>query len=563
MEPITLKRGGRTIQLVKSEHLIALKAASDSGISMVLAMEPAKLQQVDTGVSLGGFRIVNINSPINKFEHTLDRMRLNNLVAEGSHVYHTPGSTVPIVPTGRITLRFSATATSEQQQEILDKHKLQIIDTRLRSNPDSSTTATYIVRTTLASLNPLKVAYSLQQEDIVLLADPDLATKAKLTEFRIPSDPLLKEQWHLRNTGEQFGTSIGLKVGADADVVSAWTRAQTLGSPSCIVAVIDDGFDVTHPDLSGNGKIHSPWDFTTNTIDPSPKHFHPNESHAEYHGTSCAGVAIGNANGAGIVGVAPDCSFMPIRWGEDLSDESIEKWFDYAAKCGAWIVSCSWKSSEENYVLSDSQREAIERCALEGRNGLGCVVVFAAGNENSDINDPQAGTVNGFAIHPNVIAVAACNSRDNRSDYSNFGKEVSVCAPSSGSGGRGILTSDVRGQYQYNGRTYDAGYEAGDFTKTFGGTSSATPLVAGVCALILSVSPTLTSTEVKRILEKTARRIGQQSDYTNGHSHLYGYGCVDADAALEEAMKNNGGIRRTSDDTFKVVNSKIETVDLS
>ena len=143
-----------------------------------------------------------------------------------------------------------------------------------------------------------------------------------------------------------------------------------------------------------------------------------------------------------------------------------------------------------------------------GRNGLGCVIVFAAGNSNHDINDPDGGTVDGFATHPDVIAVAACNSRDERSNYSNFGKEISLCAPSSGMGGRGILTSDVRGTFQFHGVTYEAGYEAGDYTRTFGGTSSATPLVAGICALLLSVNPALTAKQVKEILESTARRIG-------------------------------------------------------
>ncbi len=337
--------------------------------------------------------------------------------------------------------------------------------------------------------------------------------------------------------GVQYGTSLGLKAGADARVVAAWQRSQSLGSPACIVAVIDDGFDLTHPDLAGNSKVVAPWDFKTNTNNPAPQRYNPDPRFTDYHGTACAGVAIGNINGGGIIGVAPHCRFMPVRWSSSIDDDSIRRQFAYVAAQDAWVVSCSWGVSTPVYDPSTVMDEAITECAEEGRNGLGCVVVFAAGNANHDINNPQGGTLDGFATHPDVISVAACNSRDVKSNFSNFGKEISVCAPSSGAGGRGILTSDVRGTFPFRGVSYQAGYEAGDYTKTFGGTSSAAPLVAGVCALVLSVNPTLTARQVKSILETTARKIGDPASYDeNGHSIYYGYGCVDADAAVQKAI---------------------------
>jgi subtilisin family serine protease len=161
--------------------------------------------------------------------------------------------------------------------------------------------------------------------------------------------------------------------------------------------------------------------------------------------------------------------------------------------------------------------------------------VFAAGNEDSDVNDPAGGTVSGFAIHPDVIAVAASTSRDQRSHYSNFGREISVCAPSSGAGGWGILTSDVRGVDPGTGQAL--GYTDGDYESDFGGTSSACPLVAGVAALVLSVNPALTAAQVKALLQRTARRIGPKSAYdASGHSVHFGHGCVDARAAVAAAL---------------------------
>jgi subtilisin-like proprotein convertase family protein len=153
------------------------------------------------------------------------------------------------------------------------------------------------------------------------------------------------------------------------------------------------------------------------------------------------------------------------------------------------------------------------------------VIVFAAGNANHDIDDPPRSR-DGFAIHPDVIAVAASNSRDRRSHYSNFGQAIWICAPSSGAGGVGIVTTDRRGS---------SGYQSGDYTtvERFGGTSSATPLVAGICALMLSVNPDLTAVEVKEILRDTAVKIDPQgAAYSNGHSRFYGYGRVDAHRAV-------------------------------
>ena len=537
METVTLKRGRGTVKLVKSEDLIALRPTSQAEVAGVLTAAPRGTGLVDSGTELGGFQVVKVQDTKPEMEKTLDDLRRHYLIDAGSHVYHTPNSAAPIVPTGKLTLRFTPDSTDQQRQQILDDHHLEIIDATVKQNTDGTKVETFTVRTTPDSPNPLKVAEKLQQSaTVVALAEPDLATPGRLFAFPLPTDALFKEQWHLRNEGMQFGTSLGLKVGADARVVAAWQRAQSLGSPACVVAVIDDGFDLTHPDLSGNSKVVAPWDFGSNTDNPAPKRFHPDPRRADYHGTACAGVAIGNVNGGGIIGAAPNCRFMPVRWTGSIDDDTIKKQFGYVAAQGAWVVSCSWGVAADAFTLSTVMDEAITECATAGRNGLGCVIVFAAGNSNHDINDPEGGTVDGFAIHPDVIAVAACNSRDEKSNYSNFGKAISICAPSSGTGGRGVLTSDVRGTFQFQGVTYDAGYEAGDYTRTFGGTSSATPLVAGICALALSVNPALTARDVKAILESTARRIGAPDSYINGHSIFFGHGCVDADAVVQKAL---------------------------
>jgi subtilisin family serine protease len=533
MDNYILKRGNSTIELQKNEDLIALKPTKTKSGSMLLKSFINEPLIKNTEARLGGFQIVSVKNKTH--EKTLDSLRENSSVAVGSHVYNTPESNVPFVPTGKITIRFNENTNEDQQNEIIDNYKLQILNTRVKENPDGSKNQTYIVSVTKESPNPLKVAYELQQLDTIKLAEPDLATTGKLKGFNLPTDDLLAEQWHLSNTGiAPDGSTLGLKKGADANVIKAWEKLKSLGSPDCIVAIIDDGFDLSHPDFKTPNKIISPWDFEYNSKNPTPKTFEPDSG--DWHGTSCAGVAVGASNGKGVVGAAPDCRLMPVRWSAELSDESIEEWFGYVTTQGASIVSCSWGAEDNNYVLSTRQHEAIEDCAKKGRNGFGCVIVFAAGNSNHDVNDPKKNTVDGFAIHPDVICVAASTSRDQKADYSNYGKEINICAPSSGSGGRGILTADVTGSYKLGKATYFSGYDESDYTRDFGGTSSATPLVSGICALILSANPNLKATDVKRILEKTARKIGNATSYKNGRSPHFGFGCVDAEAAVAFAL---------------------------
>src|SRR5690606_24526015 len=118
--------------------------------------------------------------------------------------------------------------------------------------------------------------------------------------------------------------------------------------------------------------------------------------------------------------------------------------------------SCSWSAQSWDFPLSTRVNALLNHVATAGRGGKGCVILFAAGNEDRPLDGVKDGrrSVQGFALHPAVIAVAASNSLDRRSSYSNFGRQISLCAPSSGSPGRGIVTVDNRGT---------SGYDAGDF----------------------------------------------------------------------------------------------------
>jgi subtilisin family serine protease len=531
----TLQYGGRELTLHKSPRLIALRPRK----GRVFEMGATALGLGTTGLDtcMSDFSLHGCSGSRSNVDALLNALRLETSVAKGTHVYHSSSDEVPFVPTGELFIRFSVAAALDNCNALLDEHALSV--TRVVGKRQ------IIAQVTAESSNPIKVALDLQGRGEVEVAEPDLATPGQLEGFQLPADVLLPKQWHLCNVGVVDGSAIGLKVGADARVVPAWQLAESAGSREVIVAVIDDGFDLSHPDLAGHAKIVHPWDFSRKEADPRPGYatgfpwFDQRSQQwvGNWHGTACAGVAVGNANGQGIVGAAPGCRLMPIRWSNVLNDSQIEAWFAYALANKAWIVSCSWGAAAKYFPLSTRQRLAIEGCAHLGRDGLGSVIVFAAGNDSRNIDDPTRRSLCGFATNPDVISVAASTSRDTRASYSNFGNAISVCAPSSGPGGRSIVTSDVTGTFLDGDKPVEAGYAPGSYTEEFGGTSSAAPLVAGICALVLSVQPSLTAREVKALIQRTARRIGPENAYdSHGHSKYFGFGCVNAEAAIQAVL---------------------------
>ncbi|MBX2876456.1 MAG: S8 family serine peptidase, partial [Saprospiraceae bacterium] len=278
-------------------------------------------------------------------------------------------------------------------------------------------------------------------------------------------------------------------------------------------------------------------------------------------------VAIGEENGQGIVGAAPGCAFMPIRFDLRADDNLMFEIFEYAGR-RAHIMSNSWGPVPVFAPLSSLQYEQIiDLVEKGGPDGKGCTILFAAGNYNAPLLDmdntnfewrhPSQGIrvtrgaiLNGYAAHPHVISVSASTSLNRKAAYSNWGKEINFCAPSNNfhpinpqarMAGRGIWTTD--NEESGLGFTIDSRY-----TGRFGGTSSATPLAAGVAGLLKSANPALSATEILQILETTADKIedsipdpvlGQRkgSYDANGHSEWFGFGKINAEKAVKAAIE--------------------------
>lgn len=449
--------------------------------------------------------------------------------------------------TDLVAVNFREKTSNAKIESILQKHGLQF----LKKYPGDGLTFLFKV-TSSANKNPVKLCNDLMEYKFVEFAEPNLVNRFDKC-FPL-TESMFDNQWHL-----QSKEGIELVAGADVNALKAWKI--TKGSRDVVIAIIDDGFDLTHPDLKGDKKIVHARDFVDGDTHPFPE-----AERGDYHGTPCAGVAIGEENGSGIVGMAPGCAFMPVRFDLAADDDLLYEIFDYTGK-HADVISCSWGPVPVYAPLSSLLDHKFTQLATSGGpRGKGCVILFAAGNFNAPVNDPsntdfkwrhpaygvvkQARAIlNGNCSHKDVMAVAASTSQNRKSAYSNWGKEISVCAPSNNwhpldpmqkLPGRAIWTAD--------NENFGIGFTGNSrYTGLFGGTSSATPLVAGIAGLVISANPGLTADEVRKIIETTTDRIEDKEPdpilnqakgtYTNDkHSEWFGYGKVNAAKAVQKAF---------------------------
>ena len=294
-----------------------------------------------------------------------------------------------------------------------------------------------------------------------------------------PHDPQFIEQWALQNSGQRGG-----KEGADISAPLAW--ATTTGSEEVVVAVLDTGVDYNHEDLKPNmwtrpasmeayqdadlGSVDDEYGFNAveNASDPMDDNG---------HGTHCAGI-IGaeGENDLGIAGVNWKVRIMPLKFmnagGSGTTKDAIEA-INYAinrkkAGVNVRIISASWGSTQRSRALEDVIRKAYEADIL---------FVAAAGN-SSVSNDRTPHFPSSYNV-PNVVSVAALDRNDQLAKFSNWGaKSVAIGAP-----GVDILSTWLGNAYEEKS-----------------GTSMATPVVAGVAALIVAEHQGMSVDDVRKKL---------------------------------------------------------------
>jgi len=317
------------------------------------------------------------------FEHPQRRANGPRALQQGREleVFEGPSDT-PMIVTEHFVAEFKANITKQQIDALNAKHGVTI-ERQLGNLPN-----TYVLRAKAEGASALELANAYQESGEVVYAHPDFVRVMKPSW--LPNDELFTRQWPLRNTGQGGGTA-----GHDISAVAAWDV--TRGSSSITIAVIDEGVDYDHPDLSTPGKLVTGYNAETRVDDPRPQN-------NDAHGTSCAGIAAaaGN-NGLGICGVAPGCRLMGIRIAHGVgtswvtSDAIIADGISTAAARGADVLSNSWGGGSPSTAITN----AIRWARTNGRGGRGCLIVFAAGNDNGPVSYP--GNL------PEVITVAACN----------------------------------------------------------------------------------------------------------------------------------------------------------
>ncbi len=293
----------------------------------------------------------------------------------------------------------------------------------------------------------------------------------------------------------------------DIGIEAAW--ALSGGDPGVVVAVVDNGCDLLHPDLAD--KLDPGHDVVDEDEDPS---YAAGEVGNE-HGTACTGlVAAITNNGTDIAGTCPDCRATCTRLlpgdSQDVPLDADVQAFAHALDDDVDVVSNSW-GFVDAFPVPGVLAAAITEVANNGRGGLGAIVVFAAGNDARAIADDELLAVDG------VIGVGAVNNLGELTQFSNTGRAVDVVAPT------GSVTTDISGP---------DGEADGDVTVRFGGTSSAAPLVSGIAGLLLSLDPTLTADEVEALLDQTARQSVFATPDGDGHDVEYGFGLVQPAVAL-------------------------------
>ncbi|MBU8933221.1 MAG: S8 family peptidase [candidate division Zixibacteria bacterium] len=410
---------------------------------------------------------------------------------------------------------------------------------------------TYVLHFDGQALSEVDVV-SILGKDNIEFVEPDYY----LEFFDLPHDSLFSNQWYLYNVGQPYLavervagpyndeliTRVGIP-GKDIRLIDIY-QAPPAQTTRVVVAIVDSGIDLMHPELEGriwrnndeipyngidddhNGIVDDTIGYDVsgdviNILDPTGD-IDPTDIHG--HGTHCAGLVASNADGVGIVGVAPWVELMPVKIRPNGTSAVGAAGILYAVNAGAKIINVSWGTPFESVVLKD----AID---FARRNGV--LVCIAPGNTGDNTRFYPA-------AFDSTFVVGAGNSDGLMTDFSTYGAHIDLIAP-----GQDILSlraadTDMYGPYP--GLEPDVRIIA-DHYYLADGTSMATPIVAGAAALLLSVRPDLSLEELQDALLHGATDLLDPlstGEFLPGPDTICGYGYLNIDASL--ALLEDGSV---------------------
>lgn len=523
----------QTVYTYRAGEKVRLKKRPDEFVVRAL---PDRLQQL--GIPQAE-KVSSISSRVKVKKTQLEQMmKKARGLAPAHHAYHVADTDEEFLITDRIFVTFRTSPTAEQLDAFSAKYGL--IKREVYSDREF-----LFQLTDHTGMNPVKLVVKLNEKEIKLIesAEHDLNYREAKFQLAVPTDPAYARQWHLHTRL----VNPAFDIRASSRCEEAWQLLGHFGSSEVVVGVTDDGCKLSHLDFDSPRKFAG-WGYFQGTrlvtdadIDADPSRMYEDGAN---HGTACAGVIAGEADAVLTVGAAPGARLFPIKWESEgpfllLSDSKLLTALNFMAD-KVDVLSNSWGRTPTSIRIPAVVNRIAELARTGGRRGKGIVFLWAAGNENCPIKHTASVKVpyedgwefrddgsrvwvgvrtarrfdNNLVGIPGVMHVAALASTAQRSHYSNYGTGISVCAPTNNVHAYHRLT--VRGL----GITTTSG-PGSDTTASFGGTSSATPLVAGIAALVISANPELSALEVVSILERTASKDLDFAGYARTPSASY------------------------------------------
>lgn len=467
--------------------------------------------------------------------------------------------------TDRIFVRFRGEDATEEPvlRKFMERHKLQLVE------PLTPRDCLFRVD---AAADVVDVVCQLTEQEagLIEMVDHDLNIEPEPTGLALV-DPYVPMQWYLFSD---------VKTSIECD--GAW-RLAGQGTSDVVIAVVDCGFDLDDPNFEP-GKFVG-WALVTNGDLQTDAAARSEMNSTHPHGTLCAALAAASANEIGGLGVAPGCSLLPVKWQElggryCISHSAFGRIIRFL-RDKVDVVSCSWSIGANSYWPPPIVEAMRESAISGGRSGNGIVWVWSAGNRNTPIHYTSPAPIpthvqtdvtrrivakaarrfhHSFAEMPGVLFVGAVSSIGQRCHYSNYGRGLDVVAPSE--------NRHLYGRFPVAGSALMA--PRGRSLVAIGGTSAATPLVAGVAALVRSANPHLSAAKIASVIRRTSDtdlslsgyvRCGRVGDepgsewdispvppYDHGEfvptghpdgdwSAWFGFGKVNARRAVEEALR--------------------------
>lgn len=376
--------------------------------------------------------------------------------------------------------------------------------------------------------------YSVDGE--TLSRNSNAAQTGQPAQSLLSSDTYFSDQWGLKNTG-QYGAAYA---GIDVKAEPAWGITTGAGIK---LAILDTGIDVNHPDLAGN--IVDPGYDTQNGSAPAVLR--------NISGTSAAGLAGAVQNSIGISGMAPNVGLIPISWPGGGPTPTVQMRADglnWGWMNGADIIKVGSFGPTASALIDN----AVTNALANGRGGKGTLLIITSGSTNNT-TVPYPGTANPQLFF--VGDISPCGQRrapgtcEPNQDYigtntigSNYGTHLDVMGPGSKMPSTDVLVGGINsggGTNAFN----NPDYPTGEYSISGGGWGQGAGIVAGVAALVLSVNPNLTVTQLTNIIEQTSQKIrptlytySTTSGRPNGTwNNQMGYGLVNAYAAVTEAQE--------------------------